>query len=105
MATPFSLQPALNNRPVGYLDSQARVIPDSFQAQAYQADDSGGSYPVYKGWARPGASTSTPVWKIQALTYDAGGNILTITWPQNAAGIATSDYIFQWSDRANYTYS
>jgi YD repeat-containing protein len=106
MATPvFNQTPFVGNRPIGKLDAQGRVIPSTFEDLAYQADDGSGTTITYKGWARVGASTSAAVWKIQKLTYDASGNVLTITWPQNTAGIATAEYEFIWANRASLTYS
>ena len=105
MSTPTSPQPALNYRPIGFKDAQSNLNQQSFNYLAFQGDDSSGTTLTYKGWARPGSSTSAAVWQIQKLTYDASGNVLTITWPENALGAATADFIFAWSDRANYTYS
>jgi len=96
--------PTVQNRPMGRLDAQGRVIPDSFDDLAFQGQYSGTNL-IYKGFARPGASTTTPVWQIAFMTYDGSGNLLTITWPQDVNGHASNDYQFQWSLRATYTYS
>lgn len=93
------------NRPFGYLDSQGRVVPKSFQGLAMQGDENGGTTLVYVGFARPGASTSGSVWQIMKLTTSASGNVTAIQWPQNTAGIASNDFIFQWTGRAALTYS
>lgn len=92
------------NRPCGVLDAQGRVIPGSFGDLAFQGDYTGTNL-IYKGFARPGSSTSGAVWQIAKMSYDGSNNLLTITWPQNPAGAASSDFQFVWSSRAGYTYS
>jgi hypothetical protein len=106
MATPvYNQTPFVGNRPYGKKDAQGQLIPSTFDELAFRGDDTSGTTLTYKGWARIGSATSAAVWKIQKLTYDASGNILTITWPQTTAGIATSEYQFIWDNRASLTYS
>jgi YD repeat-containing protein len=108
MSTPvapvFIPQPNLANRPVGYKDAQGNLIPDSFSDEAFQGQYSGTNL-IYKGFARPGSSTSAAVWQIAYLTYDGSNNLISVTWPQNANGVASNDYQFIWSSRSSYTYS
>jgi len=94
---------AANNRPIGRLDAQGRPIPDSWTDEAFQGAYTGDNL-IYKGFAKPGAATSAAVWQIAKLAY-SGSNIISITWPQNANGHASNDYIFVWDNRASYTYS
>ena len=89
---------------MGRLDAQGRVIPDSFSDEAFQGTYTGTNL-IYKGFARPGSSTSAPVWQIAFLTYDGSNNLLSIQWPQDANGNASNDYEFIWANRASYTYS
>jgi YD repeat-containing protein len=106
MATPvFNQTPNVGNRPIARKDAQGNNIPSSFDDLAYQADYDGGTNLTYKGFARPGASTSAAVWQIAFLQYDGSNNLTSITWPQNSFGNATNDYEFIWTDRASYTYS
>ena len=91
------------NRPVGYLDSQGRVIPDSFNDIAFQGEYTGTNL-IYKGHSRPGSSTASAVWQIAKLSYDGSNNLLTIKWPEDANGHASNDYAFVWDNRATYTY-
>jgi hypothetical protein len=100
----FNQAPTVMNRPFGRLDAQGRVIPDSFADEAFQGEYSGTNL-IYKGFARPGASTSAAVWQIAFLTYDGSNNLLSIQWPQDANGHASNDYQFIWANRASYTYS
>lgn len=94
----------LQNRPFGYLDAQGRVIPDSFNDNAFRGDYVGTDM-IYKGFARPGAAEGSLVWQIAKMAYDGSHNLLSITWPQNSLGAASNDYQFSWTLRATYTYS
>ena len=95
---------SISSRPIGFLDTQNRLNPDSYGYLAFQGEYSGTNL-IYKGLARPGADTSAPVWQLALLTYDGSNNLLSITWPQNQYGVATADFLFSWDDRASYTYS
>lgn len=54
---------------------------------------------AYLGHADPGTATSSALWRIQHLTFGAGGDV-TITW-------ADGDALFNnvWDDRAGLSYS
>ena len=105
MSTPvYNQLPTTMNRPMGRLDAQGRVIPDSFSDLAFQGTYTGTNL-IYKGFARPGASTSAAVWQIAFLTYDGSNNLLSIQWPEDANGKASNDFEFVWANRASYTYS
>lgn len=92
------------NRPFGRLDAQGRLIYDSVDDLAFRGEYTGNNL-IYKGFARPGAATSSAVWQIAKLAYDGAGNVLSITWPQDSFSKANNDYIFVWDNRATYTYS
>jgi YD repeat-containing protein len=96
--------PTAGTRPYERLDAQGRPIYDSVDDLAFQGDYTGTNL-IYKGFARPGASTSAAVWQIAKLAYDGSNNLTSITWPHDNTGNATNEYIFQWSNRASYTYS
>lgn len=93
------------NRPLGQLDNNYRLDPDSFNEEAFRGEYDVGNNLIYKGLAKPGSSTALAVWQIAKLTYDGSDNLLSITWPQNANGVASSTYDFIWDDRATFTYS
>lgn len=92
------------NAPFGKLDANGRVIPGSFSNLAFQGEYSGTNL-IFSGFARPGSSTGAEVWQIMKMTYDGSGNLLTITWPQNSFGKASTNFEFEWDERATYTYS
>lgn len=92
------------NRPFGRLDAQGRVIPESYGDMAFLGEYVGTNL-IYKGFARPGTAVNVAKWQLAKMTYDVGGNLTAIQWPQDASGNASNDYQFQWSARAGYTYS
>lgn len=105
MSTPvYNQYPTTQNRPMGRTDAQGRVIPSTFDDLAYQADLGMGTTAVYEGWARPGAFTDQPIWKICMHTY-SGTTLLTTVWPEDDHGHASADYGFVWDDRADYIYA
>ena len=112
MSTPppvpvYNQLPNVQNRPLGKLDAQGRVIPTSFSNMAFRGDYTGTNL-IYSGFARPGASDSSNtalVWQIAKLAYDGSNNLISITWPQDANGHASNDYQFSWNARTSYTYS
>lgn len=92
-------------RPLGQLDSNYRWDPDSYADEAFRGEYDGNDNLIYKGVARPGADTSLLVWQIAKLIYDGNDNLLSVTWPLNPQGVASSEYEFSWDDRATYTYA
>lgn len=100
----LGINPAIENRPVGKLDAQNRLNPDSYLDEEFRGDYGAGTNLIYKGFARPGAPTSSPVWQIAMLTYDGNNNPTGILWPEAPSGSASNDYVFIWNNRATYTY-
>jgi YD repeat-containing protein len=101
-------QPLTKNypaRPLGMKDGQGNVNPNSYNDAAFQGDNGGGVNLVYMGRAKPGTSTSAAAWQIRKLTYDANGNVLTITWPTDSYGRVSNDFEFVWTSRTSYVYS
>lgn len=102
-----------NSRPLGLGDTNFRTIPDTWQDEAFQGEYTGNNL-IYKGFARPGASTALPVWQIAKLTYDGSNNVTSILWPlvptdpTNPSSAVTAacsnDYLFIWNSRHSYTY-
>lgn len=105
MSTPvFNQSPTVKNRPMARKDAQGNIIPSSFDDEAFRGEYLGMNL-IYKGFARPGASEGSLVWKLSKMTYDGSNNLTSITWPQDTNGHASNDYQFSWTLRASYTYS
>ena len=79
------------------------IVQDSEVAIRLENDADGN--PIYIGRAKVGIEEDDPRWQISFNEYDASGNFISRTWPENANNVASSDYEFLWSDRATYTYS
>ncbi len=92
------------NYPYIKTDANGRDIQDSSGDMAFRGDYVGGNNLIYKGFARPGSATSSPVWQLALLAYSSD-NLVSITWPQDANGNASSNYEFIYDNRASYTYS
>ena len=89
--------------PILKKDAQTNVIQDSYQDRAFRGTYAGTNI-TYRAYARPGTATSAAAWQIAFFTYDESNNLVSITWPKNPQGNASSEYIFVWDDRASYTY-
>lgn len=103
------------HRPYGRIDTLGYLDQNFFSDEAFRGEYTGDNL-IYKGFARPGADEGELVWQIAFLTYDASGNVLTITWPKKlvspdsgvtftSSGTPSNDYEFSWTDRASYTYA
>ena len=92
-----------STRPLLQLDAQGRALPESNIYQSIRCAYSGSNM-VYRGLARPGTAESAAAWQIIQINY-SGSNIVSVLYPQNAAGDASAEYEFQWTQRATYTYS
>lgn len=95
----------ITHRPVAKKDSDFNVNQYSFNDAAFQGDNDGTDNLIYVGWAKTGTPTTAPFWQIRKLSYDANGNVLTITWPLNASHAPSSDFEFIWDNRAALTYA
>lgn len=85
-------------------DAQNNVIQESYlNDMTMRAEYSAGNL-IYIGYARPGAAEGDDVWQIAKLAY-SGSDPTSKKWPQNAAGIPTSEFQYNWTGRAGYTYS
>ena len=100
----MSFTTIVNNRPTGKVDSLQNLNQDSFLDEEFRGDYLSGTNLIYKGFGRPGAPVTDPVWQICKITYDGNNNITAIQWPENTSGIASNDYQFIWNDRASYTF-
>ncbi len=89
--------------PILKKDSYDNLVQESALDAAFLGDYTGANL-IYAGYSRPGTATSVASWQIAKFTY-SGSNLVSITWPQNASGKATSEYTYIWDNRASYTYS
>jgi hypothetical protein len=92
------------NQPVLKRDAQNNVIPTSAGDVTFRGTYTGSNL-IYRGFARPGSAEGDNVWQLALLAYDGSGNLLSIKWPQAANGSASSEWNFNWTGRAGYTYS
>ena len=49
--------------------------------EEFRAVYDGNNNMIYKGFARPGTTTTETGWQIAYLTYDGNDNVLSIQWP------------------------
>jgi hypothetical protein len=91
------------NTPELKLSANYVELQNSYGDLAFQGEYSGANL-IYSGLARPGVDTSIEKWQIRKLTY-SGDNLVSITWPQDPNGRPSSEFIFEWDDRASYTYA
>ena len=63
-------------------------------------DYSGGTDPIYVGYAAPGTADATEGWLIVKYTYDANDNVTKARFANDQA-----EFAMAWSSRATYTYS
>lgn len=93
----------IKTRPMGKVDSQGRVIPTSYDDLAFRAEYTGTNM-IYKGFSRVGASEGSLAWQIAKLTYDGSNNLVSVIWPEDSNGNASTEYEFSWTARAGYTF-
>jgi len=93
------------NRPLkfGQKDRREFIVQDSEVALRIEYD--GSNNPIYIGRAKVGVLPGEVKWQLQSLSYDGSDNLISIEWPQNAAGNASAEYEFEYDERATYTYS
>ena len=90
-------------RPIMKLDAQGRPLPSSGDYLTFRGDYTGTDL-IYAGFARTGAAEGDNVWQLYKCAYDASHNLTSIKWPEKSS-ISTSDFDFNWTGRAGYTYS
>lgn len=95
----------LQNRPFkfGPKDRVEFIVYNSETMILCQNDGAGN--PIYIGRAKVGSLITDPVWQISFHTYDGTGSLTSKLWPVNGLGVESTEYEFQWSLRASYTYS
>ncbi len=86
----------------GARDRREFIVQDSEVALRIEYD--GSNNPIYVGRAKVGTLNGESKWQIALNTF-SGTNLTSTTWPQNSLGNASSEYEFEWDERASYTYS
>jgi len=86
-------------------DANGNVIQNSFYTDMTFRGDYTGTNIIYRGYARPGAAEGSNVWQIAKLAYDGSNNLISVKWPQDANGAPSSEFDFNWTGRAGYTYA
>ncbi len=92
------------HQPILKLDANHNVLQESYLGDMTFRGEYTGANLIYKGLARPGSVEGDNVWQIAKITY-SGSNITEIKWPEDSNGNSSSEFIFNWTDRATYTYS
>lgn len=92
------------NQPNLKRDAQNNVLQGSYSDVTFRGEYTGTNL-IYRGFARPGAAEGDNVWQIAKLAYDGSNNITSIKWPQASNNSASSEWNFNWTGRAGYTYS
>lgn len=91
-------------RPRIQTDVNFRELQGSEDWTTFRGDYTGTNL-IIAGFALPGAPEGDSVWQLREMTYDGSNNLTDIKWPENAAGIASSEFEFSWTARAGFTYS
>lgn len=92
------------NQPNLKRDAQNNVLQGSYSDVTFRGEYTGTNL-IYRGFARPGAAEGDNVWQLAKLAYDGSNNITSIKWPQASNSAASSEWNFNWTGRAGYTYS
>ena len=88
---------ATANRPLKYgTGSRREPISTDGEVSIRLVNDANAN-PIYIGRARPGASESDALWQISKLAYDANNGLVSVKWPQNDLGAASTEFEFEWS--------
>ena len=93
------------NRPFKYGEKDRRefIVQDS--EVALRAENDANGNPIYIGRAKAGTLNGEVKWQIQFLEWDANNSITSVTWAENSDGIASTNYEFEWDERASYNFS
>lgn len=67
-------------------------------SMAFDYDGSGNQ--IYVGWIQPGGLTTDSNWRIMQQVFNGSSQVTQILWPNASTGFG-----FQWTNRANYSYS
>lgn len=84
------------NRPYKFGEQNRHIlVATDGELSVRLVNDASGNL-IWVGKAVVGASEALAKWQIAKLVYDANGNLISVTWPQDSAGKASEDYEFTW---------
>lgn len=66
---------------------------------AVRIDYDASNNPIYVGKAQIGSATSSAVWQVMKLNYDASNNLTSVQWPGNEA------FTYVWDNRASLSWA
>lgn len=93
------------NRPFKYgaRDRHEFIVSDGEVEIRAQNDASGNV--LYLGFAKAGSGEGEDVWQISFHAWDGNDALTSRTWPEDSLTNASTNYEFNWTGRAGYTYS
>lgn len=93
----MTVSAARENRPFKFGQNDRReFIVTNGEISIRAINDSSGN-PLYLGKAIVGTAESKNKWQIQKIEYDANDGVISVTWPQNSEGNASTNYEFTWN--------
>lgn len=88
------------NRPYKFGEQNRHIlVATNGELSVRLVNDASGN-PIWVGKAAVGALEALVKWQIAKLVYDANGNLISVTWPQDTSGHASEDYEFTWDGEA-----
>lgn len=86
------------NRPFRYGTNDRRefIVFNNEVTVRLVNDDAGN--PVYVARAKAGTAITEAKWQLFNIAYDANDGIVSLLWPQNSEGNASTDYEFVYDD-------
>ena len=91
------------NRPFKYGANDRRefIVQDS-EVSYISINDTTGN-PIFSGRAKVGTALDAEKWQIRKIAYDDAQGVTRMTWPQDADGLARSDFEFAWTSETDLT--
>ena len=80
----------------GFTGNDAGDLPVPYNTNV----DFVGDTVIYKGWSEPGTSESSPLWRIQQITFVGTDEDVVILWANG-----NGDFTNVWDNRASLAYS
>ena len=94
---------ANTNRPLKYGPGDRREVISTDGEVSVRIVNDANANPIYIGRARCGSSESFEVWQVSKLAYDANNGLVSMKWPENSLGAASTEYEFAWNSASSAT--